>query len=57
VTWGTENIATKLYQSAETVIRGSTRPADALARLDADVDQLLEKRRWLMARAQQDDQR
>jgi multiple sugar transport system substrate-binding protein len=52
-----ENIATKLYQSAETVIRGSTRPADALARLDADVDQLLETRRWLMARPQQDDQR
>jgi multiple sugar transport system substrate-binding protein len=49
-----ENIATKLYQSAETVIRGNTRPADALARLQEDVDQLLEKRRWLMARAQQD---
>ena len=44
-----EQIATKVFDYAEQAIRGGV-PADTvLARLDRDVDGLLEKRRWLIA--------
>lgn len=45
-----ELIATKVLDHAESSIRGSVTPADALARLDRDVNRVLEKRRWMMAR-------
>jgi multiple sugar transport system substrate-binding protein len=45
-----EQIATKVLEYAEQAIRGNV-PADTvLARLDRDVNGLLEKRRWLLAR-------
>lgn len=45
-----EEIATKVYDYAEQSIRGGV-PADtALRRLDRDVNQILEKRRWLLSR-------
>ncbi len=44
-----EEIATKVYDYAEQSIRGGV-PADtALRRLDRDVNQILEKRRWLLS--------
>jgi multiple sugar transport system substrate-binding protein len=46
-----ELIATRLQERAETVVRGSASPDSALAALDRDVDRILEKRRWLIARA------
>jgi multiple sugar transport system substrate-binding protein len=46
----TELIATRVFESAEQVIRGS-RPVDAaLNDLDRDVARILEKRRWVLAR-------
>jgi multiple sugar transport system substrate-binding protein len=46
-----ELIATRLFEYAEQAIRGGV-PADtALARLDAEVNRILERRRWLLARA------
>lgn len=45
-----ELIATRLFEYAEQAIRGGV-PADiALARLDAEVNRILERRRWLLAR-------
>jgi len=45
-----ELIATRVFESAEQVIRGG-RPAEAaLAALDRDVDRILEKRRWMLDR-------
>jgi multiple sugar transport system substrate-binding protein len=45
-----ELIATRVFESAEQVIRGG-RPVDAvLAALDRDVDRILEKRRWMLDR-------
>jgi multiple sugar transport system substrate-binding protein len=46
-----ERIASKIGQYAEEAIRGRMGADEALARLDADVDALLEKRRWLLDRA------
>jgi multiple sugar transport system substrate-binding protein len=45
-----EFIATRLLEQSERAIRGATPPESALATLDRIVDQLLEKRRWLLAR-------
>ncbi len=47
-----ELIATLLQTQGEAVARGVLTPDSALARLDRDVDRVLEKRRWLHARKQ-----
>jgi len=45
-----ELIATRVFESAEQVIRGG-RPVDvALGELDRSVDRILEKRRWVLDR-------
>jgi multiple sugar transport system substrate-binding protein len=44
-----EIISSKLIEASESAIRGHVPPARALASLDASVDQLLEKRRWILA--------
>jgi multiple sugar transport system substrate-binding protein len=46
-----ERIATRMAEAAEQVMRGGRDLDSALAALDADVDQMLEKRRWLLDRA------
>ena len=46
-----EAIATRVLEHTETAARGAVTPEAALAALDKDVDLLLEKRRWLLARA------
>ena len=46
-----ERIATRVAESAEQVMRGGRDLDAALAGLDKDVDQMLEKRRWLLDRA------
>jgi len=46
-----EQIAARIAQYAEAAVRGDAAPDAALGALDADVDGLLEKRRWLLARA------
>ena len=46
-----ERIADALSRSCEAAIRGEVEPEAALAQLDSDVDALLAKRRWLLARA------
>lgn len=43
-----ERIAAKIAHYAEKVVRGELAEDEALKRLDADVDLILEKRRWLM---------
>ena len=45
-----ERIAARIVRAAEQVVRGEVDQAEALAALDRDVDALLEKRRWLLAR-------
>jgi multiple sugar transport system substrate-binding protein len=45
-----ERIATKITEHAEAVVRGTSTQDDALVDLDADVDAILAKRRWLLAR-------
>ena len=45
-----EQIATKVYEHAEAAIRGRATAGQALAALDRDVDRILEKRRFLIAR-------
>ncbi len=45
-----EQIAIKLQEHAETAIRGRATAEEALAALDRDVDRILEKRRFLLAR-------
>ena len=45
-----ENIATKVFETLERVVRGRATEHQALADLDADVNRMLEKRRWLLAR-------
>ena len=42
-----ERIANKISQYTEAAVRGELELDDALAALDADVDAILEKRRWL----------
>jgi multiple sugar transport system substrate-binding protein len=45
-----EQIATKIAEHAERAARGMTSTDQALDDLQADVDRILEKRRWLLAR-------
>ena len=45
-----ERIASKITDYAEAAVRGTLSLDDALAALDHDVDQLLEKRRWMLER-------
>ena len=45
-----ELIAQRVIDHAETVVRGNTSVDDALQALDKDVDNILEKRRWLQNR-------
>jgi multiple sugar transport system substrate-binding protein len=45
-----ESIVTKVIERAESSIRGRVPAERALAALDADVDRILEKRRWLLSR-------
>lgn len=49
-----ERIATRVAEGAEQVMRGGRNLDAALAALDADVDRMLEKRRWILDRAAQD---
>jgi multiple sugar transport system substrate-binding protein len=44
-----ELIATRLFETVERVVRGRVSEKEGLAALDADVDRILEKRRWLLA--------
>ena len=46
-----ERIATVLTRHLERLVRGETTPDAALTALDAEVDAILEKRRWLLGRA------
>jgi multiple sugar transport system substrate-binding protein len=46
-----EQIATRLYEQLEPAVRGRMSVDGALAVLDADVDRMLEKRRWMLSRA------
>jgi len=46
-----EQIAVRLTDRMEEVARGGRDLDAALAALDADVDRILEKRRWLLDRA------
>jgi multiple sugar transport system substrate-binding protein len=45
-----ERIATRTLERAEEAIRGRSSPGEALAALDRDVDRMLAKRRWVLAR-------
>ena len=45
-----EQIATKVFEHGERAVRGRQTPKQAMSALDRDVDNLLEKRRWLMSR-------
>jgi multiple sugar transport system substrate-binding protein len=44
-----EDIATNIFETVEKVVRGRVSEKAGLAALDADVDRILEKRRWLLA--------
>ena len=46
-----ERIATRVAECAEQVMRGGRDLDSALADLDADVDRILEKRRWMLDQA------
>jgi multiple sugar transport system substrate-binding protein len=45
-----ELIMTKLIDYSELSIRGNVPPADAMRRLDNEVNQILEKRRYILER-------
>jgi multiple sugar transport system substrate-binding protein len=45
-----ELIMAKLIEYAEQSIRGGVQPAVAMRRLDAEVNNILEKRRWMLER-------
>lgn len=45
-----ERIATKVYEYGEAAVRGRLTDEEALAALDRDVDRILAKRRWMLAR-------
>jgi multiple sugar transport system substrate-binding protein len=45
-----ELIATRVFERVESVVRGGQSVDAALTALDADVDRILEKRRWLVER-------
>lgn len=46
-----EEVTTKVMDETEAAVRGAVTPSQALAALDRDVDRLLERRRYLLARA------
>lgn len=48
-----EQIAQKLWEDLEAAIRGRQTVPVALQTVDSDVDRILEKRRWILARAQE----
>lgn len=48
-----EQIATKVYEYGEQAVRGGRPIDEVLAALDRDVDQILEKRRWMLAQREQ----
>ncbi|HEY4574644.1 MAG TPA: extracellular solute-binding protein, partial [Thermoanaerobaculia bacterium] len=52
-----ERIATRMAECAEQVMRGGRSLDAALGSLDADVDRMLEKRRWMLDRAAKDGRR
>ena len=43
-----ERIANEMQRAAERVVRGGANPDDTLRNLDAEVDKILEKRRWML---------
>lgn len=45
-----EQIATKVYEHGERAVRGRASAETTLAALDRDVNRILEKRRWIIAR-------
>jgi multiple sugar transport system substrate-binding protein len=45
-----EQIAQKVVEDLEPAVRGRESVSKGLARLDADVDRILEKRRWMLSR-------
>ncbi len=45
-----EQIATKVFEHGERAVRGRASAETTLAALDRDVDRILEKRRWIVAR-------
>ena len=45
-----EQVTTKIMDQTEAAVRGGVTPAEALAALDREVDRLLERRRYLLAR-------
>ncbi|MEO8192337.1 MAG: sugar ABC transporter substrate-binding protein [Gemmatimonadales bacterium] len=45
-----EQIATKVFEHGERAVRGKQTPKEAMVALDHDVDNLLEKRRFLLSR-------
>jgi multiple sugar transport system substrate-binding protein len=49
-----EAIVTRVFEQGERVVRGQATIDQALTQLDRDVDRMLEKRRWLMARQASD---
>lgn len=51
-----ERIATRIFDAAESVIQGSTTIDRALELLNRDVDQILEKRRWMLERDREEAQ-
>ncbi len=52
-----EQIATKSFEYGERVVRGAMTVDQAVTAFDADVDRLLEKRRWIAARDGRDTSR
>jgi multiple sugar transport system substrate-binding protein len=44
-----ELIATRIFEATERVVRGRMTREQAMKALDADVDRILEKRRWMLA--------
>lgn len=49
-----ERIATRMAEAAEQVMRGGRDLDTVLTDLDRDVDQMLEKRRWMLDRAEEE---
>ena len=49
-----EQIAQHMAERLEPAIRGRETLAAALAAIDADVDRILEKRRWMLSRRRGD---
>jgi multiple sugar transport system substrate-binding protein len=45
-----EQIATRIWERTEAVIRGAETSAESMEKLDADVERILAKRRWLLER-------